>query len=82
MWLVAQGQRVGPGATPQRVETQSDWLAVSPHDSRTSGCRRMKEETLFLDHFADGSCKSPHDEMPASWMACCWDCAVSSALGL
>ena len=26
MWLVAHGQRVGLGATVQRVEPQSDWL--------------------------------------------------------
>lgn len=48
MWLVAQGQRVGLGATSQRVEPQSDWLTASPHDSH---CRATKEETLFLDNF-------------------------------
>lgn len=48
MWLVAQGQRVGLGATTERVEPQSHWLTASPHDLR---CRATKEETLFLDHF-------------------------------
>ena len=30
----------------------------------------MKEETLFLDHFTDGFCKTSLDELPAPWTAC------------